>query len=134
MDVTEKDAVGPGRLLTVVERQRDDVLEERRVFKRLNRRVEVALVRQMDALQDRPLGVEQITFVALAGEAVLRQAAVGAGARPAPTAQVEAQLLAASIAPGTRVGAFRTQDVQLLVCVRLCAVVYLNGWSLCTRD
>lgn len=36
MDVTEKDAVCPSRILTVVERQSDDVLEKCRVLKRLN--------------------------------------------------------------------------------------------------
>lgn len=37
MDVTEKDAVGPSCLLTVVKGQGYDILEESGVFKRLDR-------------------------------------------------------------------------------------------------
>lgn len=105
--VAEEDAVGAGRRLAVVEGQRHHVLEERRVLQRLHGRVEVALVREVDALQDGPLRVEQVAVVALAGEAVGSQAPVSAGAGPAAAAQVEAQLLAAAVAPGTRVGACR---------------------------
>lgn len=65
----------------------------------------------MNAFQYGPLRVEQITLVALAGKAVLGQATVGAGAGPAAAAQVEAQLLAASVAPGARVRSFKTQHM-----------------------
>lgn len=105
MDIAVEDAVGPRLLLAVVERQRDDVLEEGGLLERLHGRVQVALVREVDALQDGPLRVEQVAVVALAGEAVGGQVAVGAGACPAPTAQVEAQLLAPAVAPGAGVGA-----------------------------
>lgn len=44
MDVTEKDAVGPTFLLTVVEGQGYDILEKSRVFKRLHGGVEVVLI------------------------------------------------------------------------------------------
>lgn len=70
----------------------------------------------MDAFQYGPLGVEQITFVALAGKAVFCQATVGAGAGPAAAAQVEAQLLAAAVAPGAGVRAYQNpKHVRLLV-------------------
>lgn len=36
MDVTEKDAVGPSGVLTVVKGQGDDILEKSRIFKRLD--------------------------------------------------------------------------------------------------
>lgn len=111
MDVTEKDAVCPSRILTVVERQSDDVLEKCRVLKRLNWWVQIALIWQMNAFQYGPFRVEQISFVALACEAILRQTAVGAGARPATTAQVEAQLLTSSVAPCTRIGTFKTRQM-----------------------
>lgn len=70
----------------------------------------------MNAFQYGPLRVEQIALVALAGKAVLGQATVGAGAGPAAAAQVEAQLLAASVAPGARVGSFKNPThAQLLL-------------------
>lgn len=106
MDVAEKDAVCPRRLLAVVEGQGNDVLEESWVFKGLERRIEVTLVRKVDALQYGPLRVQQVSFIALTGEAILRQATMGARACAATAAQVEAQLLAASITPGTGVGTF----------------------------
>lgn len=37
MDITEKDAVVPSRLLTVVKGQGYDILEKSRIFKRLDR-------------------------------------------------------------------------------------------------
>ena len=104
MDVAVEDAVAARRRLAVVERQRNDVLEKGRLLKGLHGRVQIALVREVDALEDGPLGVEQVALVALAGEAVGGQVAVGAGARPAPAAQVETQLLATTVAPGTGVG------------------------------
>lgn len=55
MDVTEEDAVAARRLLAVVEGQGHDVLEEGRVLKRLDGRVEVILIGEVDALQDGPL-------------------------------------------------------------------------------
>lgn len=102
--IAEEDAVGAACRLAVVEGQRHHVLEERRVLQRLHGRVEVALVREVDALQDGPLRVEQVAVVALAGEAVGRQPPVRAGAGPAAAAEVEAQLLAAAVVAGTRVG------------------------------
>ena len=104
MDVAVEDAVAARRGLAVVEGQRDDVLEEGGLLEGLHGGVEVALVREVDTLEDGPLGVEQVALVALAGEAVGGQVAVGAGARTAPAAQVETELLAAAVAPGTRVG------------------------------
>lgn len=71
----------------------------------------------MNAFQYGPLRVEQITLVALAGKAVLGQATVGAGAGPAAAAQVEAQLLAASVAPGARVRSFKTQHMFNYCCL-----------------
>lgn len=77
----------------------------------------------MDAFQDRPLRVEKITVVALAGKAIICQAAVGAGAGPPPAAQVEAQLLTAAITPGTGVGALKPER---------CSVIYLYVYySIC---
>lgn len=111
MDVAEEDAVGPSCCLAVVEGQGDDILEKSRIFKRLDRWIEVTLVWEVDTFQYGPLRVEQITFVALAGKAILCQATVGTGAGPPTAAQVEAQLLAASVAPGTRVRAFETQHM-----------------------
>lgn len=86
VNIAEEDAVGAGCHLAVVEGQRHHVLEERWVLQRLHGRVQVALVRQVDALQDGPLRVEQVTVVALAGEAVGRQPPVGTGAGPATAA------------------------------------------------
>lgn len=105
--VAEEDAVSAGRRLAVVEGQRHHVLKERRVLQRLHGRVEVVFVREMNALKDGPLRVEQVAVVALAGEAISRKAPVGAGAGPATAAQVEAQLLAAAVAPGAWVCAWR---------------------------
>ena len=104
VDVAVEDAVAARRHLAVVERQCNDVLEEGGLLEGLHGRVQVALVRQVDALEDGPLGVEQVALVALAGETVGGQVAVGAGARAPPAAQVEAQLLAAAVTPGTGVG------------------------------
>lgn len=111
MDVTEKDAVCPCCLLTVVKGQGYDILEKSRVFKRLDRWIEVILIWKVDAFQYGPLRIEQITFIALTGKAILCQAAMGTGASPATATQVEAQLLAASITPGTGVCAFKTQHM-----------------------
>lgn len=44
MDVAEKDAVHPCCILTVVKSQGYNILEKGRLFKRLDRRVEVALI------------------------------------------------------------------------------------------
>lgn len=71
----------------------------------------------MNAFQYGPLRVEQITLVALTDKAVLCQAAVGAGAGPAATAQVEAQLLAASVAPGAWVCSCKTQHMFNYCCL-----------------
>lgn len=81
----------------------------------------------MNAFQYGPLRVEQITLVALAGKAVLGQATVGAGAGPAAAAQVEAQLLAASVAAGARVGSFKTQHM-----LNYCCLLWLLLHELCT--
>ena len=113
MDVAEEDAVTAGGLLPVIQRQGDDVLEVGLVLERLHGRVEVALIRQVDALEDGALGVEQVALVALAGEAVLSQVAVGTGAGTAAAAQVEAELLAAAVATGTRVGSCATEKKDL---------------------
>lgn len=128
MDVAEEDAVGPSCCLAVVEGQGDDILEKSRIFKRLDRWIEVTLVWEVDTFQYGPLRVEQITFVALAGKAILCQAAVGTGAGPPTAAQVEAQLLAASVAPGARVRAFENPThVQLLLCLSFCTLVITVG-------
>lgn len=52
MDVAEEDAVGsfPSTAM-IVKAERDDVLHVVRVLKRLYRRIEVRLIRQVDALQ-----------------------------------------------------------------------------------
>lgn len=71
----------------------------------------------MNAFQYGPLRVEQITLVALTDKAVLCQAAVGAGAGPTAAAQVEAQLLAASVAPGAWVCSCKTQHMFNYCCL-----------------
>lgn len=111
MDVTKKDAVCPGCVLTKVKSQSYDIPEKSRVFEGLDGGVQVTFIRKVDAFQYSPFRVKQITFIALAGEAVVCQAAVGAGTRPAAAAQVEAQLLAAPVTPGTRVGAYKSQHM-----------------------
>lgn len=111
MDIAKKDAIGSSCLLTVVKGQRYDILEKSRIFKRLHGWVEVIFIRKVDAFQDSPFRVEQITFIALTGKAILCQAAVCTGAGPPTAAQVEAQLLAASVTSGTGVGAFKAQHV-----------------------
>lgn len=125
MGVAVKDAVGPGRCLAVVKGQGDGALKKSRIFKRLDGWIEVTFIRKVNAFQYGPLGVEQITLVALAGEAVLGQATVGAGAGPAPAAQVEAQLLAASVAPGARVGSFKNPTHAQLLRPALVALAWV---------
>lgn len=112
--VAVKDAVGPGCCLAVVKGQGYDAPEKSWIFKWLDGWIEVTFIWKVNAFQYGPLRVEQVTLVALADEAVLCQAAVGAGARPAAAAQVEAQLLAASVAPGAWVCSCKTPThVQL---------------------
>ena len=86
MYVAEENAVCPCSLLTVVKCQGNDVLKKGGPLKGLHRRVEVVLVEEVDALQDSPLGVEQVPVISLAGKAVLSQVAVGARTGPPPTA------------------------------------------------
>lgn len=58
VDVTKKDAVGSLPSTTmIVKAEGDDILHVIRVFKRLNRCIEVRLVRQVDALEDGTLRV-----------------------------------------------------------------------------
>ena len=98
MDVAEEDAVGAlAAAAPEVEGERDDVLHVLGVLEGLDGRVEVVLVRQVHALQDGALRVQQVAVVVAATLAVLRQHAVGAGARPPAVAREQAELLAAAV-------------------------------------
>lgn len=105
MDVAEEDAVGTlAAAPPVVEGQRDDVLHVLGVLEGLDGRVQVALVRQVDALEDSPLRVQQVAVVVPAAHAILGQHAVGTGAGPLSVPPVQAQLLAVSIVLHADVG------------------------------
>lgn len=125
MDVAEEDAVGAlPPAAVVVEAEGDHVLHVVGVLERLDGRVEVGLVRQVDALQDGALRVQQVPVVVAAAAVVLRQHAVGAGAGALAVSSVEAQLLAAAVVVPADVGAWgeRSTFVSVLwenICARL---------------
>lgn len=106
VDVAVEDAVAALGAVAVIEGQGDDVLHVLRVLEGLDGRVEVVLVREVDALEDGALRVEQVPVVVAAAHAVLGQHPVGAGARPLPAAAEQAQLLAVPVVLGTDVGAW----------------------------
>lgn len=106
VDVAVEDAVAALGAVAVVKGQGNDVLHVLGVLEGLDGRVEVVLVRQVDALEDGALRVEQVAVVVAAADAVLGQHAVGAGARPLPAAAEQAQLLAAPVVLRTDVGAW----------------------------
>lgn len=106
MDVAVEDAVAALGAVTVVEGQGDDVLHVLCILEGLDGRVEVVLIRQVDALEDGALRVQQVAVIVPAAHAVLRQHAMGAGTRPLPPAPEKAELLAAPVVLGTDVGAW----------------------------
>lgn len=72
MDVAEKDAVGTFPSTTmVVKAEGDDVPHVVGVLKRLDWRVEVSLVGQVDALQNGTLRVQQVSVIVAAAAVVL---------------------------------------------------------------
>ena len=106
VDVTVEYAVAALGAVAVVEGQGNDVLHVLRILEGLDGRIEVVLVRQVDALEDGALRIQQVAVVVPAAHPVLRQHTVGAGARPLPTAPEQAELLAAPVALGTDVRAW----------------------------
>lgn len=106
VDVAVEDAVAALGAVAVVEGQGDDVLHVLGVLEGLDGRVEVVLVRQVDALEDGALRIQQVAVVVAAADAVVGQHAVGAGAGPLPAAAEQAQLLAAPVVLGADVGAW----------------------------
>lgn len=81
MDITVEDAVGSFAAATsVVEGESNDISHVIWVLERLDGRVEVGFVRQVNALQDGALRVKQVAVVVPAGAAVFCQHAMGTGA------------------------------------------------------
>lgn len=110
MDVAEEDAVGSlPSAAVVIKGQGDDVLHVVGVLEGLDGRVEVGLVRQVDALQDGALRVQQVAVVVAAAAVVLGQHAVGAGAGAVAVAPEQTQLLAAAVVVFADVGAWRRE-------------------------
>lgn len=105
VDVAVEDAVAAFGAVAVIEGQSDDVLHVLGVLEGFDGGVEVVLIRQVDALQDGALGVQQVAVVVAAADAVLGQHPVGAGARPPPAAAEQTQLLAAAVVLSADVGA-----------------------------
>lgn len=105
VDVAVEDAVAAFGAVAVIKGQSDDVLHVLGVLEGFDGGVEVVLIRQVDALQDGALGVQQVAVVVAAADAVLGQHPVGAGARPPPAAAEQTQLLAAAVVLSADVGA-----------------------------
>lgn len=98
MNVAEEDAVRPlPSTSPVVKRERNDVLHVLGVLERFDGRVQVVLVRQVDALQYGALRVEKVAVVVAAAAPVFGQHAVGAGAGPLSVAAEKAELLAPAV-------------------------------------
>lgn len=92
VNVAEEDAVGsPPSPAMVVKAESDDILHVVGILERLNGRVEVCLVGQVDAFQYGALGVQQVAVVVTATLVVLCQHAMstGAGALPIPTEKTQ---------------------------------------------
>ena len=94
----------------VVEAEVDDVLHVVRVLERLDGRVEVGLVGEVDALQDGTLRVQQVAVVVAAAAVVLCQHAVSTGTGALGVASIETQLLTAAIVVFADIGAWGECD------------------------
>ena len=112
VDVTEEDAVGSlASTAVIVEAEGDDILHVVWVLERLYWRVEVSLVRQMDALQYGTLRVQQVSVVVAAAAVVLCQHAVSAGAGAISVATEKTQLFTATVVVFADVGACGEHDM-----------------------
>jgi len=120
VDVAVEYSVAALGAIAVVEGQGDDILHVLRVLEGLDGCVEVVLVRQVDALEDGALRIQQVAVVVPAAHAILRQHAVGTGARPLPATPEQAELLAAPVALGTDVGAWEGKGGLFEGLGRLC--------------
>lgn len=98
VDIAEEDAVGsfPSTTMIVIA-EGNDILHVVRVLKRLYRRVEVRLIRQVDALQNGTLRVQQVSVIVAATAVVLCQHAVSTGAGALPVATEKTQLFTAAV-------------------------------------
>lgn len=98
VNVTEEDAVGPfPSTAVIVKGEGNDVLHVVRVLERFYWRVEVRLVRQVNAFQYGTFRVEQVSVVVAATAVVFSQHAVCTGAGALPIATVKTQLFTAAI-------------------------------------
>lgn len=111
VDVAKKDAVGSLPSATmIVKAEGDDILHVIRVFKWLNWCIEVRLVRQVDALEDGTLRVEQVPVIVTAAAVVLCQHAMSTGAGALAVTTEKTQLLTAAVVDFADIGAWGECD------------------------
>lgn len=119
VNVAEEDAVGslPSTAMIVIA-EGDDILHVVRVLKRLYWRVEVRLIRQVDAFQNGTLRVQQVSVIVAATAVVLCQHAVSTGAGALPVASEKTQLFTATVVVFADVGAWGKCDTFMRCVVK----------------
>lgn len=103
MHVAEENPIGSLRFLTVIEGQSYNVFKISRVLISPDGRVEVIFVRQVNAPQNCPLGVQQVALVPVAPQPILSEISVCAGAGFPIVPQVKTKLVASSVSSAARI-------------------------------